>query len=152
MMQQARQAMAQVEEQAAMIQQQYAELEQKNSESELTKVEIEKMIANLDKQKAQFEAFVAKEVSKIMEKYHNIEMTSVQMDKEAEGDEQKENEVEQIKDAMNMQLFAEISRSMEAITIASQQIAAMNVKPSRIQMVRENGVTSAVPIYDEPLQ
>lgn len=152
MMQQAQQAMAQVEEQAAMMQQQYAELEQKNSESELTKVEIEKMLANLDKQKAQFEAFVAKEVSKIMEKYHNIEMTSIQMDKEAEGDEQKENEVEQIKDAMNMQLFAEISRSMEAITVATQQIAMMNVKPSRIQMVRENGVTTAVPVYDEPLQ
>lgn len=155
MMQQAQQAMAQVEEQAAMIQQQYAELEQKNVEAQLTKVEIEKLIANLDKQKAQFEAFVAKEVGKIMEKYHNIQMTSQQIDKEVKGDEQMESEAEQVKDMMNMQLFAEIARSMQAITVMSEQIASIAVQPkvSRVQMVRKNGVTSAVPIYDEqPIQ
>ena len=160
MMEQAQQAMAQVQEQAQIVQQQYAELEAKgrdieakNHEVELSQGEVEKLITNLDKQKAQFEAYVAKEVSSIMDKFNGIQVATMQAEKQAKTDED-QRQVDTMKENLSAALAGEMAQSLQGIqamaeqfTVSAQHIAAQP-KIARIDMVRENGVTSAVPVYE----
>jgi hypothetical protein len=155
MMQQAEQAMMMVQEQAAQVQ-------QAAQEAEMDKVEVEKLIANLQKEEAQFEAKIAKELARLSEKESQLVVKEVTGEREALIEEGR-GVVEQERQALDERLAQEMALSVQSI----QQMAAQfneyavgvmqeiarqkDEKPKvvRVDPVREKGrIVSAVPIYE----
>ena len=151
MMQQAEQAMAMVEEQAAAAQQMI-------NEAEISKSEAEEATAKLQTEKARFEAFIAKEMSKVVVAKAEAETAEVKgslSEVVANNTEIVENE----RLEMSAQLAAQFAQSIDAINglaaaFTGQAIETMDKiqeKPRivKIEQKRENGKLVAVPVYEE---
>lgn len=155
MMAQARQAMQMVEQQMQVVQEQA-------QEAELAKSEVEKLMADLEKEQAKFEAKVATEMAKIAEKDARLTIEKLQSDSEGVMEESR-----QAATAAVAEFNAALSQDVAQVLSSIQQIAGQlneaalgtmdeikverDKKPriTEVKMVRENGETKAVPVYED---
>jgi len=150
MMQQAQQAMQ-------MVEQQMAEVQEAANEAGLKKSEVEKLIANLKTEEAEFKATVAQEMAKIVTATANLKVQEATGEKDAiiqEGREESANEQIQ----MNAALAEEFQMAMNNIFQMSKDFNERSVEvmdkiqPKRIAKVElqtVNGKKEAVPVYED---
>jgi uncharacterized protein YoxC len=152
-MAQVSQAMQQVQQLGQTVQQAAQEAEQAKAEAEKAEAHVKTAIADLKTQRAQFEAQVAKAEAGIAQKH--IEVRS------AAGEDQLSNEREQLSTQV-AQSLAEINQSVAQFMHQSvQTMADMHARQAptviippkprllRVDMVKNNGHTSAVPVYEQ---
>jgi hypothetical protein len=157
LMQQAEQAMAQVQEQANLVQ-------QEAHQSEIAKSEIEKLMANMDKEKAVFDAHVAKEMAKVQQKDLQVTMKGIEGERE-QYVTQNMDEISQVREVTKNELAQQVNNSVAAIqnmasqfeeyagTVLAEIQRRAEEKPKiiRIDAVRKDGKLSAVPVYENEL-
>jgi hypothetical protein len=124
----------------------------------VAKSEVDKAVADLEAKQARFEAKVAKELSNIAKLEAKLQVEAI------------ENEKEGYIESERAQMNAEVAGQMAQAVLAIQQLAAQfngyavetmdtiqekaadKPKIVRIDMVKENGNTSAVPVYEDASQ
>jgi len=158
-MAQVQQAMAQVQQLGQTVQAAAAEAEQKKAEAEKAEAQVRTAIADLKTQRAQFEAQVAKADANFAKAEAGLSQRSMDVEKMA-GEDQLSNEREQLSTQV-AQSLAEVNTQVAEFmhqsvqTMADMQAKAQPVlvippKPKllRVDMVKVNGQTSAVPVYE----
>lgn len=157
MMQQADQAMQQVQAMGQEVQQAASEVEKEKSLNDKDKAELKTIMANIKTEEAKFEAKIAKELANLTEKQAALQQAETNLEttvQEGQVISQAEQAVEDAKQTM-----AEITQMSQqfvqyALDLMSKiegKAEAIKQKPKvvRVELVRENGKSVAVPIYEE---
>ena len=136
------------------VQQAAQEVQSEQGQAEVAKAEVEKAIANLETDRAQFEAKVAKELANLTKLEAKITVDAIQ------------NENDGVIEGERMQMNTALAEQMAQAVLAIQQLAAqfnnqavqaMNAinqnaenKPKILKIVQErvNGKLEAVPVYE----
>jgi hypothetical protein len=155
MMQQAEMAMQQVQQQMQVVQ-------EEANKAGIEKSQVEKLIANLETEQAQFEATVEKELAKLAK----AEARVIAKDAQSTVREIKAGNTEEI-DNSRMEVSAQLAEQMAQAILAIQEVAGqftsqavqtMNAikrendtrpKITRIEQERIDGKLVAVPVYEE---
>lgn len=152
-MAQVQQAMQQVQQVGQVVQQAAAEAEQKKAEAEKAEANVRTAIADLNTKRAQFEAQVAKAEAGLSQRAVEIAGTEGQDNLEKE----REDLTKQVSESLlaiqeNVAQFVQQQLQTLAEVQAKQQpVVVVPPKPKllRVDMVRTNGKTSAVPVYED---
>jgi hypothetical protein len=152
-MAQVQQAMQQVQQLGQVVQQAAEEAEQKKAEAEKAEAEVRTAIADLKTQRAQFEAQVAKAEANLQTRAVEIQGTQGQdnLGKEREA------LTTQVSDALteigraNAEFMQEQVKVLAEMQARQSPVLVVPPKPKllRVDMVKANGKTSAVPIYEQ---
>ena len=154
MMEQAKGAMQMVEQQMQEVQAAAEEVKLEASANDTSKAEIATAVANLQTDQARFEAKVAKEVSNLTKLESKLQIQAVENEKEgyieSERGEMNNAIANQMAEAVFaiQQLAAQFNnQAVEAMGVIEEKA---NTKPKivRIVMVKKDGNTSAVPVYE----
>ena len=154
MMQQAEQAQMMVQEQMAQVQQAAQEVEQEaqnaakeTGKAEKAKSEVNMAISDLEKQEAEFEATVAKEIARITKMSSDFALKVA-----ADGGESQETEQNNQQNLEFIEAIRELAaqfnqQAMDTLAMIENQ--KQNPKVTRIVQKRVNGELVAVPEYAE---
>ena len=154
MMEQAKGAMQMVEQQMQEVQAAAEEVKLEASANDTSKAEIATAVANLQTDQARFEAKVAKEVANLTKLESKLQIQAVENEKEgyieSERGEMNNAIANQMAEAVFaiQQLAAQFNnQAVEAMGVIEEKA---NTKPKivRIDMVKKDGNTSAVPVYE----
>jgi len=155
MMRQAETAMGQVEQLGQQVQ-------EAAQQANLDKAEVEKLTAELETKQAKFEAQVAKEVANLAKKGADLVIQEVNINKE-DFIQEGQQEVDQRKDEVSLDLAKELAASVEVIQNMAAQFnqsavetinqiqATAEARPKvvRVDAVRKDGKLSAVPVFED---
>ena len=155
-MQQAEQAMMMVNQKMQEVQMAAQEIQGEQAKVEKGKSEIEKLIANLKTEEARFEARIAKEMANIAQKQADIQIKEVH---QTTAENQMLSNIE--RDNLGGQVAQAIA-TINAITAqfmeqaagilteiqAKSQVETSKPKVVRIDLKRDKGQVSAVPVYE----